>query len=117
MPVDRIITKDRAGIIWSGITWCSLLLMIPAGLAGMMLQTLLPANLGYPQLHSPGVPFWLSLTVLVCELLAFAIPAIVCTVCNSKATRLGHPVRGAVAIGWGVLGLVVAISLMLWFFG
>jgi hypothetical protein len=56
VPVDRIITKDRAGIIWSCITWCSLLLMIPAGLAGMMLQTLLPANLGYPQLIRPACP-------------------------------------------------------------
>lgn len=117
MSVDRIITKDRAGIIWSGITWCSLLLVIPAGMAGMMLQTLLPANLGYPQLDAGNVPRWLSLTVLVSEIAAFAIPAIVCTACNSKAKRMGHPVGTAVAIGWGVFGLVAAIGLVLWFFG
>ena len=42
----RIITTDRAGSIWAGITWCSLLLFIVAGIIGMMAQTMLPANLG-----------------------------------------------------------------------
>ena len=116
---SRIITRDRAGIIWSGITWCSLLLVVPAGLAGMMLQTLLPANLGYPQLDTSEavVPRWLSLTVLGCELAAFAVPAIVCTVCNRKAKKLGHPVKGAVMLGWGVFGFVAVVGLLLWFFG
>ena len=30
----RIITTDRAGSIWAGITWCSLLLFIVAGIIG-----------------------------------------------------------------------------------
>ncbi len=117
MPEGRIITSNRAGVIWSGITWSSLLLVIPAGLVGMMMQTLLPANLGYPQIDAGGVPRWLSLTVLGVEIAAFAIPAIVCTGCNRKAKRLGHPVRGAVMLGWGVFGLVAVIGVLLWFFG
>ncbi len=36
----RIITTDRAGSIWAGITWCSLLLFIVAGIIGMMAQTM-----------------------------------------------------------------------------
>ncbi|AZZ40219.1 hypothetical protein C0Z10_11165 [Acidipropionibacterium jensenii] len=117
MPEARIITTNRAGIIWSGITWCSLLLVIPAGIAGMMMQTLLPANLGYPQIDATGVPRWLSLTVLATEIAVFAVPAIVCTLCNRKASRMGHPVNGAVAAGWGVFGLVAVIGVLLWFFG
>ena len=58
----RIITTDRAGSIWAGITWCSLFLFIVAGIIGMMAQTMLPANLGYPQLHDSGVPTWLTWT-------------------------------------------------------
>jgi len=73
----------------------------------------------YPQLDTSEdvVPRWLSLTVLGCEMAAFAVPAIVCTVCNRKAKKLGHPVKGAVMLGWGVFGFVAVVGLLLWFFG
>ncbi|AXE39835.1 hypothetical protein [Acidipropionibacterium virtanenii] len=118
MTESRIITSNRAGVIWSGITWACVLLFLPAGLASMAMQTLLPANLGYPQLDAPaGIPVWLNRLVLVLDILVFAIPAVVVTLSNKKAKRLGHRVKGVVAGSWGVFGLVAAIALLLWFFG
>ncbi|MEE8867687.1 MAG: hypothetical protein SOH99_12515 [Acidipropionibacterium acidipropionici] len=118
MTERRIITTNRAGVIWSGITWACVLLFLPAGLASMAMQTLLPANLGYPQLDAPsGVPVWLNRTVLVLDILVFVIPPLVVTLANKKAKRLGHRVKGVVAGSWAVAGLVAAIALMLWFFG
>ncbi|WCC80959.1 hypothetical protein O6R08_00880 [Cutibacterium equinum] len=113
----RIVTTDRAGSIWAGITWCSLLLFIVAGIAGMMAQTMLPANLGYPQLHDTGVPAWLTWTVVAVDIIAFLIPAVVCTSCGRKAKRLGHPVRSAVQIAWATFAVVTVISLLLVLFG
>ena len=108
---QRIITTDRAGSIWAGITWCSLLLFIVAGIVGMMAQTMLPANLGY------GVPAWLTWTVIGLDIVAFFIPPLVTTSCGRKAKRLGHPVRSAVQIAWTTFAVVTVISLLLVFFG
>lgn len=113
---QRIITTDRAGSIWAGITWCSLLLFIVAGIVGMMAQTMLPANLGYPQLHDSGVPAWLTWTVIGLDIVAFFIPPLVTTSCGRKAKRLGHPVRSAVQIAWTTFAVVTVISLLLVFF-
>lgn len=117
MTERRIITTNRAGVIWSGITWVCLLLFLPAGVASMAMQTLLPANLGYPQLDAKGVPVWLNRLVLAVDVLVFAVPPVVVMVANNKAKRLGHRVRGVVGGSWAVFGLVTAISLALWFFG
>ena len=114
---QRIITTDRAGSICAGITWCSLLLFIVAGIVGMMAQTMLPANLGYPQLHDSGVPAWLTWTVIGLYIVAFFIPPLVTTSCGRKAKRLGHPVRSAVQIAWTTFAVVTVISLLLVFFG
>lgn len=113
----RIVTTDRAGSIWAGITWCSLLLFILSGLAGMMAQTLLPANLGYPQLHYSGVPTWLTWTVVAVDIAAFLVPPLVTTSCARKAKRLGHPVRGAVRLSWCTFAFVAVVSLVLVLFG
>ncbi|MDO4412702.1 hypothetical protein [Cutibacterium sp.] len=113
----RIITTDRAGSIWAGITWCSLLLFIVSGLLAMMAQTVLPANLGYPQLHDSGVPAWLTWTVVGVDIAAFFVPPLVTTSCGRKAKRLGHPVRSAVRIAWVTFAVVTLISLLLVLFG
>lgn len=97
--------------------WCSLLLFIVAGIIGMMAQTMLPANLGYPQLHDSGVPTWLTWTVVGLDVVAFFIPPLVTTSCGRKAKRLGHPVRSAVQISWATFTVVTVISFLLVFFG
>jgi hypothetical protein len=83
----------------------------------MMAQTMLPANLGYPQLHDSGVPTWLTWTVVGLDVVAFFIPPLVTTSCGRKAKRLGHPVRSAVQIAWATFAVVTVISFLLVFFG
>ena len=87
------------------------------GIIGMMAQTMLPANLGYPQLHDSGVPTWLTWTVVGLDVVAFFIPPLVTTSCGRKAKRLGHPVRSAVQIAWATFAVVTVISFLLVFFG
>ncbi|BDQ39504.1 hypothetical protein [Cutibacterium granulosum] len=114
MP-SRIITTDRAGQIWNRITWCCLLIFVLSGLVAMLVQTTLPANLGYPQLHSPGVPDSVTYTVIACEIAAFLVPALLATSCGRKASRLGHSARGAVLIAWAVFAVVTLLVVVLSF--
>lgn len=115
MPSRRIITTDRAGQIWNRITWCCLLIFVLSGLVAMLVQTTLPANLGYPQLHSPGVPDSVTYTVIACEIAAFLVPALLATSCGRKASRLGHSARGAVLIAWAVFAVVTLLVVVLSF--
>ncbi|WP_130866394.1 hypothetical protein [Acidipropionibacterium timonense] len=115
MAQRRIVTTDRAGIIWHGITWAATLLFVFSGLAAMLVQTLLPANLGYPQLHSPGVPDWVTIVVIGAEILAFLIPPIIVSSCGRKAARLGHPARQPVIGSWLVFAVVTVLVITLGF--
>lgn len=81
----------------------------------MLVQTTLPANLGYPQLHSPGVPDSVTYTVIACEIAAFLVPALLATSCGRKASRLGHSARGAVLIAWAVFTVVTLLVVVLSF--
>ena len=114
MP-SRIITTDRAGQIWNRITWCCLLIFVLSGLVAMLVQTTLPANLGYPQLHSPGVPDSVPPPAHACALAVSLLRALLATAGRSKASRLGHPARGAVLIAWTVFTVVTLLVVVLSF--
>lgn len=117
MAAERIVTTRRAGLIWGYLAWASLVLFALSGFAAMMAQTMLPANLGYPQLRSPGVPAWVGGVVVGVEVVAFLVPAVVTTICARRARLLGAPNRRPAVVAWAVFAVVTCAVVLLWVFG